>query len=155
MQRSRARRERGRKENRERRQRENGKGDVYNLGPRWQLRGSRYAKKGLPYGIRISSRSHLNFNLGGAARTLFGTVLSPLGGTGPRVICLPAYLGHPQVRGGKGCGIRAAAGRGEIIKRRARKLCALLKIGRVYLARKHRVTIGKERERGRTSLEPR
>lgn len=70
------------------------KANVYNLGPQWQLRGSRYAKKGLPYGIRISSRSHLNFNLADAARTLFGAVApltSPLGG--PRVIYLPSYLG--------------------------------------------------------------
>lgn len=101
----------GRKGNRERRQRENGKGDVYNLGPRWQLRGSRYAKKGLPHGIRISSRSHLNFNLGGAARTLFGAVLSPLGG--PRVrgfICLPRTSSGKKWKGLRG----VARQRGEV-----------------------------------------
>lgn len=91
-----------RKGNRERRQRENGKGDVYNLGPQWQLRGSRYAKKGLPHGIRISSRSHLNFNLDGVARGHFSArCFSPLGG--PRAAgYLPVYLGRPQVGDGKG-----------------------------------------------------
>lgn len=138
-------RERLRRENRERRQRENGKGDVYNLGPRWQLRGSRYAKKGLPHGIRISSRSHLNFNLGDAARTLFGTVFSPLGAPG-----LSACLPIPRTFSGKvlGKGLRntRCSGARRDKKRRARELCALLKIGCVYLTRKHRVTMEKEKE---------
>lgn len=142
-----------RKGNRERRQRENGKGDVYNLGPRRQLRGSRYAKKGLPHGIRISSRSHLNFNLGGATRTLFGAVPSPLGG--PRVRGLS--VNPPRTSSGKRRkGLRdrnSNAGRGQIKKKkRAREPCALLKIERAYLARKYRLT---RKERGRTSLEPR
>lgn len=105
--------------NRERRQRENGKGDVYNLGPRWQLRGSRYAKKGLPHGIRISSRSHLNFNLDGVARGHFSArCFHPLGAPGPRVIC--ACL--PRTSSGKRWkGLRDRARRwGEIEKKKKR-----------------------------------
>jgi hypothetical protein len=102
----------GRGKNRERRQRKNEKGDVYNLGPRWQLRGSRYAKKGLLHGIRISSRSHLNFNLDGADTFRHG-VFTPWGQPSGLSACF-AYLECPQVRGiGKGCGIRARCSGGR------------------------------------------
>jgi len=47
-------------------------------------------KKGLPHGIRISSRSHLNFNLDDVARGHFSArYFHPLGAPGPRVIYLP------------------------------------------------------------------
>lgn len=125
------------------------KANVYNLGPRWQLRGSRYAKKGLPHGIRISSRSHLNFNLADAARTLFGT-MAPLPSPfhpslkDPRVICLPTYLPTqdrcPQVRDGKGCGMtRDLKKKERERKKESASVCPIknrpLKIGCAYLTR--------------------
>lgn len=93
--------------------------DVYNLSPPVAAAWVLICKKVVAHGIRISSRTHLNFNLSGAARCgHFSAQCShPLGFLEPMGY-LPAYLERPQVKSKKGCGGSRGSGRDKKKKKR-------------------------------------